>query len=1100
ALPAGYVTNDTDCDDSDDAFHPGATEADCADPADYNCDGSVGYADADGDGFAACQECDDSRADVNPDAPEVCDEADNDCNGLIDEDAADAPAWHLDADHDGYGDPAMRLSACVAPEGYVSDSSDCDDLHALSFPGGGEVCDGHDNDCDGTVDVGASDAQTWYADGDGDQYGDPDQASVSCEAPEGAVLRGSDCDDTHAAARPGGTEVCDGLDNDCDGAVDVDAVDARTWYGDGDGDGYGDSDQVTVACEAPQGAVLVGGDCDDAHAAARPGGNELCDGLDNDCDGEIDDSATDAGTWYADGDGDGYGDLRSSERACAQPVGYVADSRDCDDAEGAAHPGAAETCADSFDNDCDGQINEADAGDAAVWHLDADRDGFGRPGVGLRACETPDGYVASATDCDDLDQTVFPGAPQRCDGLANDCDAGLPADESDADGDGHMACEGDCDDGLAGVYPGANEHCDGVDEDCDGLIDDSAVDQTVWHLDLDGDGYGQAFVTRTQCLAPDHFVADGEDCDDADPTTNPGEREIPGNDKDDSCDGEDLPLLVFAGARFSGQLWAIDYYSGETAWIAEGLPELLDLAVGTDGTVYAAAIDEGVVAVASDGTSSWQVLTGYAGISGLWFDASTDTLLVTSFAGDLLEVDPASGAVTELSVGNAESLKDVVRFEGEDTLYVTADSALRAYDPTADTWTDVATFSRGAWGLLPDDRGGFWVGGANADMLMHAALSGAVRYQHTGLPNHYGLCADPTGGGLVGVADHVAGVFALDPATGLSEQLNLDALDQPFSCGTNGLRDQDGDGFLARAQGGDDCDDADALVFPGASDPFGDGVDGNCDGVDGLDGDGDGVPVDAIVAICADQDDADPAVGVDPTCVLSDCAETLAVRGVGTPSGVYPVDPNGDGDLSDALQVYCEMELAGGGWTLVANRRANTVNIESCGSNLAQFFTGGCGSPDAITAADSYALSAAQRARFAHTQFMQVQYLDGALDGDDGFIFDYDGEAFPNTNASTNIPVAQVCDLSGTYCDSTQVFWKYIGDYWFHSAQCFSGSSSDTSHRGNYGICHNDAYNGGNASAYPTDSFNGDRNEYSQAKLWNHVNTAAAYQERMYFR
>ena len=70
--PVGYVADDTDCNDADPAYNPGAVESDCADPSDYNCDGSVGYADGDGDGYGACEDCDDTNADVNPGAMEVC--------------------------------------------------------------------------------------------------------------------------------------------------------------------------------------------------------------------------------------------------------------------------------------------------------------------------------------------------------------------------------------------------------------------------------------------------------------------------------------------------------------------------------------------------------------------------------------------------------------------------------------------------------------------------------------------------------------------------------------------------------------------------------------------------------------------------------------------------------------------------------------------------------------------------------------------------------------------------------------------------------------------------------------------------------------------
>ncbi|MBN2801354.1 MAG: VCBS repeat-containing protein [Deltaproteobacteria bacterium] len=537
AVPEGYVANGDDCDDSSAAFHPGAPEADCADPADYNCDGSVGYADADGDGFAACQECDDSSADRFPGNPEICDEVDNDCDSLVDNDATDATEFFADVDGDGYGDPSVSLNACEAPAGYSTDNTDCDDLAAASHPGGEERCDGLDNDCDGTVDLEAGDAVAWYADSDHDHYGDPSTEVVSCEAPAGYVADGSDCDDAHAAARPGATEVCDGLDNDCDGDADAGAVDAHTWYADADQDGFGDPTTATTTCDPTEGLILDHTDCDDTSADRHPGLDEWCDGLDNDCDGTPDDSATDAGTWYTDEDGDGFGLSDEATRACAQPAATASRGGDCDDTEAGRFPGNPETCVTPLDDDCDGQINEADAADATTWHLDADGDAHGRPGAGLRACEAPEGYVASADDCDDLRAVVYPGAAQLCDGLANDCGA-LPDDEADADRDGWMPCEGDCQDTQAAINPTAVELCDGLDNNCDEVIDTDAINTLTWFADTDGDGFGDVTTTVRACDPLAGYVADRTDCDDTRAAVHPGAPERCDTPDDDDCDTE----------------------------------------------------------------------------------------------------------------------------------------------------------------------------------------------------------------------------------------------------------------------------------------------------------------------------------------------------------------------------------------------------------------------------------------------------------------------------------------------------------------------------------------------------------------------------------
>ena len=203
---------------------------------------------------------------------------------------------------------------------------------------------------------------TWYEDDDGDGYGNGSSALSACEAPSGFVADGSDCVDSEASIHPGASEVCDGVDNDCDGAIDPDtSVDAPTWYADTDGDGTGDAASSTVSCSAPSGFVADSSDCDDGDATVFVGADEYCDGIDNDCDGSIDESgAVDGTTVYADTDGDGYGDASNSSVECSLPSGYVSDSSDCDDTDSAVNPAGDEVC-DGVDNDCDGDVDDADA-------------------------------------------------------------------------------------------------------------------------------------------------------------------------------------------------------------------------------------------------------------------------------------------------------------------------------------------------------------------------------------------------------------------------------------------------------------------------------------------------------------------------------------------------------------------------------------------------------------------------------------------------------------------------------------------------------------------------------------------------------------------
>jgi hypothetical protein len=554
--PSGHAALGGDCDDGDPAFNPGASETDCTDPNDYNCDGSTGYTDADGDGWAACEECDDAAAAVHPGATESCNGVDDDCDSDVDEDdAADASTWYGDVDGDGYGDASSTTVACEAPSGFVGDDSDCDDSEATVHPGATESCNGVDDDCDRDVDEDdAVDAPTWYADVDGDGYGDVVSTTRACSQPSGHVADASDCDDADALIHPGGLELCNGVDDDCDGVVDEDdAADAPTWYADVDGDGYGDAGSTSRACSQPSGSTADATDCDDGEVAINPGVRERCNGVDDDCDGVVDeDDAADTLTWYADGDGDGYGDAGSSRAACSQPSGHVADDSDCDDASSTVNPAATELC-NGVDDDCDGVVDEDDAADASTWYADSDGDGYGDAASATLACSQPSGHVADDSDCDDGDSGVHPYATEYCDGVDEDCDGAVDEGAADAptwylDGDldgygdagsstrdcsepsGYTDDDSDCHDGDPDINPGASESCDGVDEDCDGLVDEGLA-TTTWYYDDDGDGYGDPADSEDACSAPSGAVATAGDCDDLDASIHPGATE--------SCDGVD---------------------------------------------------------------------------------------------------------------------------------------------------------------------------------------------------------------------------------------------------------------------------------------------------------------------------------------------------------------------------------------------------------------------------------------------------------------------------------------------------------------------------------------------------------------------------------
>ena len=493
----GVTVGQGDCDDTDAAVHPGATES--CDDVDSDCDGSLAdeFDDADlddepdcidldddGDGSSDLDDCDPLDPSIHPGAPELCDGVDQDCDGsLADEDTdtdGDGSPDCVDLDDDGDG---------------TDDGLDCGPLDAAVYPGAEELCDDLDSDCDGSL-------ADEFVDYDGDDLPD----CVDTDSDNDGSDDVDDCAPFVSTIHPGATEICeDVIDSDCDGSL----VDE---FPDTDGDGTADCIDQDDDGDGVNDAI----DCAPEDGDVYQGAPEDCDDVDSDCDGSLVDG-------FADTDGDDDPD-------CTDPDddndGF-ADADDCLPQDASAYPGAPEDC-DLVDDNCDGDVLDGFVdtdGDLMADCVDEDDDNDLFPDV---------------VDCDPLDPNVYPYAPELCDFIDQDCDGDAVEGYEDSDGDLNPDCtdEDDDNDGDPDVtdcepldptrFNGATEICDDIDQDCDGDLLESFDD---YDGDLDPD-----------CTDEDDD-ADGDpdvtDCDDLDPLIYTGAPEICDDGIDQDCSGSD---------------------------------------------------------------------------------------------------------------------------------------------------------------------------------------------------------------------------------------------------------------------------------------------------------------------------------------------------------------------------------------------------------------------------------------------------------------------------------------------------------------------------------------------------------------------------------
>ena len=478
-------------DDGDGVDDEGDNCAKVANPdqedADDDGQGDACEDDLDGDGWVNGQDCAPAQPLIYPGAKEVCDGLDNNCNYQVDE-------GYPDLDADGLHD-------CIDPDDdndQSPDDADCAPLNPAIHPGAAETCDGLDNNCDDQAD---------------ENLGTLACGKGLCAHKVPLCVDGQmQVCDPYAGAE---LETCDGLDNDCDGLVDEDQPALEC--------GLGACHQVVASC-----AIGQPQECDPLEGATV----EECDGLDNDCDGKIDE---DLGTSSC-----GEGLCLHTVTNC---IGGV--SQECDPLAGAT----AEKC-DGIDNDCNSKVDEGYPDldmDEIADCVDSDDDGDNDPDL---------------TDCAPGNPAIHHQAAEVCDGLDNNCAGGTDEEGADGcqlflldkDGDGHglddskclcdpaglykALVDDDCNDLNPWVFPGATELCDGVDNNCDEEVDEDGATGCSWYYaDLDKDGYG-AGDPSCVCdpLGAGWSVLAG-DCNEEDSDIHPGALELC-DEIDNDCDEE----------------------------------------------------------------------------------------------------------------------------------------------------------------------------------------------------------------------------------------------------------------------------------------------------------------------------------------------------------------------------------------------------------------------------------------------------------------------------------------------------------------------------------------------------------------------------------
>lgn len=388
----------------------------------------------------------------DPPPPETCNGVDDDCDGFTDpENSLGCKVYYWDADSDGFGTSEKSKCLCDPTGSYrATAGGDCDDFDPQIFPGAKEKCDDKDNDCDGNTDpAGADGCTVFYKDADNDGYGIAGDTSCLCKPqPPYTVSIAGDCNDNDSEINPAKPEVCNQVDDNCDGVTDPEGSPGCHYlYKDADGDSYGSGDPKCLCAPQGQYTASVAGDCNDANASVNPGALEVCNGIDDNCDGLIDpENTSGCQVFYKDADQDGYGVTNDKKCLCTASAPYTANKAgDCNDTDPTVNPGANEVCNGKDDN-CDGMTDPEGTPGCKTYYKDADGDGYGVSGDSKCLCVPTGTYTAlQAGDCNDADARVHPGG-SVC-GMDGDCD-GNPLDVGE-----------ECEDGNAVDWDGCTNAC-----------------------------------------------------------------------------------------------------------------------------------------------------------------------------------------------------------------------------------------------------------------------------------------------------------------------------------------------------------------------------------------------------------------------------------------------------------------------------------------------------------------------------------------------------------------------------------------------------------------------------------------------------------------